>query len=558
MKDLAYKYALQNAVKYNGKANPGALIGKILQEKPELKDKLDEVKKIINEAVTKVNSMKLEEQQKELEKYPELLEKKEEKRDLKELKGAVKGKLVTRMPPEPSKYPHLGHALSFLINYVYAQKYHGKCYLRYEDANPEKVSQDYVDAMEYDLKKYLEIKPEKTLFVSDHMKEMYDYALKLINENHAYVCSCSQEVMRDLRHKGEDCWCRHRSKDENLKDWDLMLNKKVKEGEKTLRIKIDMTALNHVMRDPVIFRICLTKHYRHGNKYSVWPTYDFYNVIEDDMIGVNYILKSNEFGTMRTELQNHIRKIFNFPIPNEFQYGRININDKVSQGREIRELIKEGKVNGWDDPRLITLKALRRRGIIKETFYELVKEVGLSRTETNLDFEVVAAINRKLLDKTANRYFYLDDYSKVKIKNVKEKEIKLKLHPDTKKAERKFKINGEFYISKNDLENLKTGKVHRLMDCLNFTKKGKDFEFHSWEYEDFKNAENKGIIMHYLPVKEVVNVEVVMDNASVKKGIAESGVKKLKVDDIVQFERMFFARLDEKDKNKLVFYYSHK
>src|SRR3989344_2870463 len=379
------------------------------------------------------------------------------------------------------------------------------------------------------------------------MKEMYDYALKLINENHAYVCSCSQEVMRDLRHKGEDCWCRHRSKDENLKDWDLMLNKKVKEGEKTLRIKIDMTALNHVMRDPVIFTICLTKHYRHGNKYSVWPTYDFYNVIEDDMIGVNYILKSNEFGTMRTELQNHIRKIFNFPIPNEFQYGRININDKVSQGREIRELIKEGKVNGWDDPRLITLKALKRRGKVRETFYELAKEVGLTPTETNLDFSVVAAINRKILDKDCNRYFILFNAEKVRIENAPAVKVELALHPeDEKRGFRTFETDGYFYISNDDLKDLKVeGKVHRLMDCLNFTYKKGEFVFHSLDYESYKNSKNKGKIINYLPVGgNLVDCEIMMDDASVISAIGEVGIKKLKVDDKIQAERMGFLRLD--------------
>ena len=143
MKDIIYNYALQNAVKYNGKANPGALIGKILQEKPELKNNIEDLNKFIQEAVDKVNSMKLEDQLKELEKKaPKLLEKKEDKRELKELKGAVKGKLITRIPPEPSKYPHLGHALSFIINYVYAKKYNGKCFLRYEDANPDKVKKE--------------------------------------------------------------------------------------------------------------------------------------------------------------------------------------------------------------------------------------------------------------------------------------------------------------------------------------------------------------------------------------------------------------------------------
>ncbi len=562
MDKLIYKYALHNAFKYNGKANPGALIGKILGEKPELKSNLDSLRKEIQEVVNQVNSMSVEEQLKELKKIaPELLEeKKEEKRDLKELPGAIKGKLVTRIPPEPSKYTHLGHALSFLINYMYAKKYEGKCILRYEDANPEKVSKEYLDAMEYDIKEYLDIKPDKTVFISDEIQVYYDHALKLIENGNAYVCSCTQEVMRDLRHKGQDCWCRHRSKEDNLKDWNLMLKKKFKEGEKTLRLKIDMSSLNQVMRDPVIFRLDYHKHYRQGTKYCIWPMYDFYNSISDALLGINYVLRSNEFGTMRTELQNYIKNLFKYPIPLEFQYGRFNVNDKISQGREIRELIKEKKVNGWDDPRLITLQALRRRGILKETFYELVKEVGLSKTQTNLDFEVVASINRRFLDKDCNRYFFLSDYKKINIENVKPKTIKLDLHPEfPKKGSRTLKIDGNFYISKTDFKNLVPNRMHRLMDCLNFIKKGNKLEFHSWNYEDFKNAENKGIIIHYLPIsKDLVNVEITMDDASILKGLAEPGIKKLKVDSIIQFERFAFVRLDEIKNKTYKFWFTHK
>lgn len=562
MDRLLYKYALQNAVRYNGKADAGALIGKVLGEKPELKSDLDNLKKDIQKAVEQVNSMSLEQQIKELKKIaPELLEeKKEEKKDLKELLGAVKGKIVTRIPPEPSKYTHLGHALSFLINYMYAKKYNGKCILRYEDANPEKISKEYLDAMEYDIKKYLEIKPDKTIFVSDDMKKFYEHALKLIEYGNAYVCTCSQETMRDLRHKGQDCWCRHRSKEDNLKDWNLMLKKKFKEGERTLRLKIDMTAANHAMRDPVIFRIDFNKHFRQGNKYCAWPMYDFYNAVSDSLYGINYVLRSNEFGTMRTELQNYIRKLFNYGIPLEFQYGRFNINDKISQGREIRELIKEGKVKGWDDPRLITLSALRRRGIIKDTFYELVKEVGLSKTQTNLDFEVVAAINRRLLDKQCNRYFFISDYSKIKVEGVKEKYIKLDLHPDfPKRGSRKFKIKNYFYIAKHDYKNLVPNKVHRFMDCFNFIRKGDKFLFDSWNYEKFKNAENKGVIIHYLPVdNSLVPVEVLMDDAITIKGLAEAAVKKLKVNSAIQFERQFFARLDEIKGKTYRFWFTHK
>src|SRR3989338_10603468 len=168
MEDLLYKYALQNAVKYNGKANPGALIGKILAEKPELKSDIENLKKRIQEVVNKVNSMSLDTQLTIINKIaPELLEeKKEEKKDLKELPGAIKGNFVTRIPPEPSKYTHLGHALSFLINYTYAKKYDGKCILRFEDTNPEKSTQEFVDSTLYYLN-YLGIKPDKVIYVSD-------------------------------------------------------------------------------------------------------------------------------------------------------------------------------------------------------------------------------------------------------------------------------------------------------------------------------------------------------------------------------------------------------
>src|SRR3989344_7063955 len=557
MKDLIYKYVLQNAVRYNGKANPSAIIGKVIAEVPELKNDMKKLGKDIAEVIKKVNSMSVDEQIAELQLIaPELLEeKKEEKKDLKDLPGAINGKFVTRIPPEPSKYAHIGHALSFLINYVYAKKYSGKCILRYEDTNPEKVSSEFVNSMEFDIKEYLGITPDSTRFVSDDMPILIDYAKKLVSKNNAYVCFCNREDMQNLRHKGQECVCRNKVIEKNVDDWERMIDGGFKEGECILRLKGDMSSDNHVMRDPVLFRIDKKPHYRQNRKYTIWPMYDFYNPIEDELCGVTYILRSNEFGSMRTELHNYLRKLFAFKIPLEFQYGRFNVTDKISQGREIRELIEQKKVKGWDDPRLVTLKALRRRGIIKETFYELVKEVGLSKTQTNLDFEVISSINRRFLDKECDRYFFINDSVKIEIKNAPDKDVELPLHPEIKnRGLRKFSTSSKFFIEKSDFEKLVDNKLNRFMECLNFIKKGKDLIFDSENYENFKNSKSKGLIMHYLPVsKDLVKVEILMDDGEYIKGIAEPDVKNLNEGDIIQFERFGFVRLETIKTNVLRF-----
>ena len=547
---------------YNGKANAKAIIGKVIAENPKLKNNMNKLGKEISDIVKKVNVMPAETQLLELQKLaPELLEEKKEKEKvLKNLHGAVKGNIITRMPPEPSKYAHLGHALSFLINYVYAKKYEGKCVLRYEDTNSDKVTSEYVDAMEFDIKEYLEIKPDSTRFVSDDMAILIDYAKKLLNKENAYVCFCNREDMQNLRHKGQECVCRNKAIEKNIDDWERMIDGGFKEGECTLRLKADMSSDNHVMRDPVIFRINKTSHYRQGKKYSAWPLYDFYNPIEDELCGVTYILRSNEFGSMRNELHNYLRKLLGFKIPEVFEYGRFNVTDKISQGREVRDLIEQKKVKGWDDPRLITLKALRRRGIIKETYYELVKEVGLSKTQTNIDFEVIGAINRKLLDKRCNRYFFINNAVKVDIKNSPNKEVKLPLHPEIKdKGFRKIETGSKFYIEKSDYNKIIDGKLNRLMDCLNFIKKNDDFIFDSEDYINFKNSENKGLIMHYLPVsKTLIKSEILMDNGDYIKGFAEPSISTLVEGDIIQFERFGFVRLETIKSNILRFVFAHK
>ena len=294
LEKIILKYALENAVKFGGKANPKAVIGKVFSEMPELKKEAATLGKNIAEIIKKVNSMDLDEQKKEFKKFEsEFTVKKkkvERKKGLLDLKNVKIGEIVTRMPPEPSKYNHIGHAISFLINYLIAKKYKGKSILRFDDTNPEKSAQDFVDACLDDIIDYVKIKPDKIVYASDDMKKFYDYALKLIEVNKAYVCFCERNTMSDKRRKGLPCNCRSKTIKENRFEWNNMLEKKYKEGQCVLRLKGNMKSDNQVMRDPVMFRINYTPHYRQKKKYCVWPLYDFETTVEEELCGITHIL----------------------------------------------------------------------------------------------------------------------------------------------------------------------------------------------------------------------------------------------------------------------------
>jgi glutamyl-tRNA synthetase len=565
LKDKLYQYALENAIKFKGKANPGAVIGKILASNPEVKQDMKNVSIQINEIIKEVNSIPLEKQtQMLLEFNPEFhdqekakkQERKEQRKELPELKNAIPGKVLTRIAPEPSKYNHIGHAASFLLNYMYALKYDGKCILRFEDTNPEKGAQEYVSAMEQDVLEYLDIKTEKTVFVSDHMDKYYEFGEQLIEKENAYTCICKSETISKLRREMKACPCRDKTSNQTMSDWIKMKNGELEEGSITLRLKIDMEHKNAVMRDPVIFRLSYKPHYRQNDKYKIWPMYDFENAIEEGLLGVTHVLRSNEFDS-RIELQNHIRNLFNLPNPEIKQYARFNITGAITQGREIRALIESGDYIGWDDPRLVTLRALKRRGIVKEAFYELAKVIGMSKTSSNLDFSVIASINRSILDEKADRYFYIHDPVKIMIENAPELNIELDIHPHHRKGGRKFKTNNEFFVSKTDLDSIKEGELVRLMDCLNFRKKENKFIFDSIEVEKYK-LEGKKII-HWVPTNSAIEISILMPDCKETIGIAEENITNIQEDQVVQFERYAFCRLDSIDEcsNQYKFWYGH-
>ncbi|MBS1266632.1 MAG: Glutamate--tRNA ligase [Candidatus Woesearchaeota archaeon] len=551
MKDIILKYALQNAVKYEGTAQTGAVIGKVFSEQPELRKDAKSVGKKTSEIVNQVNKMSPEDQLEKLKEIaPELLEKKkEEEKGLPDLENAEMGKVVTRLPPEPSKYLHIGHVMSFMINYLMAKKYDGKCILKFEDTNPDKCTEEFTKTMQEDIK-HAGIKVDDVIFISDDLEYMYEQAEKLITEGNAYVCLCNRDNMRTFRHKGLECEHGKISVKENMQNWKKMLDREFKEGEAVLRLKGDMESDNHVMRDPVLFKIDYSTHWRQKNRYCVWPLYDFENSVEDCKYGVTHILRSSEFGTMRNELQNYIKDLLGFEKQTIIHYGRINITGSITKGREIRAKIKNKEVIGWDDPRLVTVRALKRRGIDPRTYKELVYEVGLSLTPTNIDWSVVSAINRKIIDKEVNRCFVVTYPKLIKIEGAPKQKIELDLHPDfPERGKRKFQTKDEFYVAGKD-SDFKEGKLYRLMDCLNFVKNDK-LVFDSLDYEKFREKGDK--IIHWLAKEQFVKIKIMMPNGKFIQAYAEPQIEDLKEGEVIQAQRFGFIK---KDKD-MEFWYTH-
>lgn len=544
IEDVIYKYALQNAIKFGGKADAGAVIGKVISEMPSAKGK--ELAAKVQEIITKVNSMSLKDQVEELNSVaPELLEKKEQKeRDIFAFLDIKPGtKVVTAFPPGPEKYPHIGHAKALLMNYELAKKHNGKFVLRFEDTNPRLVKKEFYEIMLENFA-WLGAKWDKLEYASDYMEKFYQLCEDLIKKNLAYACTCKKEEIRAKRFKGEECGCRLNDHVKNMELFKEM--PKMEEEACVIRLRLDMNHKNTTMRDPAIFRIIKHKHARLGTKYAAWPSYDFQNAVMDGIEGVTHRLRSKEF-EMRNELQRYIQRTLGFKETHIYEFARFELEGVETSGRLIREKIQNKELLGWDDPSLATLVALRRRGFQPEAIKEFVLSTGLSKAESTLTWDDLIVHNRRVLDKEAKRFFMVTKKRKVKIKYAPKMDIKIPLHPDAPKmGYREFKTGEEFYID----DDLKPRQIYRLMHLFNF----KDGEFLSTEH----NPELKAKIIHWLPADdELVNVDVLKPDKSTVEGLAEKGVKKLKTGEVCQFERMFFTRLDKKEKTKMKLWYTH-
>ena len=556
-----FKYALQNAVKYKGKANPGNVIPKVLGDDPSLKAKIKDIIPDINKIVKEVNSMSLEEQTKKLKEIaPELLEKKEPvKKELKELDNVPKDGVIMRFAPSPSGSMHIGHAATGCLSALYVQKYGGKYILRIEDTNASNI---YPPAYEMipEEGRWLFGKDIEVIIQSDRIKVYYDYAEKLFDLAKIYVCTCSQEDFKVYSTEKKDCPCRNLSIDENKERWKKMLSH-FKQGDAVVRFKTSMQDKNPAMRDFPLFRINEDEHPKQGKKYRVWPLMNMSVAVDDIEFGMTHIIRGKDHAD-NAKKQKFIFDALEKPFPETYFMGRIKFEGLEISCSKTKVRIENGEFSGWDDIRLPFLEALRRRGYQPEAFLRFAKEIGYSAVDKVMSgkeyFKTLSAFNKEAIEAKSKRFFMIKDPVKIDVVGFESKNVELDLHPDEKKGGRKIKVSSKFLIEMSDFDRIKPDEICRLMDCLNFKSSDNGFEFVSEEYEDFK--EKGKIIIHWLPDddKQLVDIGVLMPDNTTIQAKAEKGIEKIKQGDIIQFERFGFCRLDSIEKGVYQFWFGHK
>ncbi|MFH0752537.1 MAG: glutamate--tRNA ligase [archaeon] len=548
MKESILKYALQNAVKYGGKANPGTIIGKMLSLKPELKKKVPELAKEVNLTIKEVNKLSVERQLEKLKEIaPELLEEKKGKKGISipDLPNAKPGKVVMRLAPYPSGPLHIGNVKIAMLNDALVKKYKGKLLLIMDDTIGSEEKSATKDAYKLipDGLKWLGIKfDKKIIYKSDRLEIYYKYAEELIKKGQAYVCKCDSQTLRDNRASGKICECREAGMEKTLDEWKKM-HTTYKDGEAALRIKTSMDHPNPAFRDRVLFRISDRKHVRVGNKYRVWPLLEFSWAVDDVLLGITHVLRGKEL-MIESEMEKFIWNIFGWKQPELLHSGLLTLEGvKLSKSKAKKE-VESGEYTGWDDPRTWSIQALERRGLLPEAIRTFCLSFGMNQNEITVPIESLYAENRKLLDPEVNRYFFVENPKKIKIKESPIKKTEAPLHPTKQKGKRPFKVADEFYVT----DKISKGKVYRFMHLFNF----KDGKFVSEKYDPKLKAK----MMHWLPAVGNINVEILMPDGSVKTGLGESNIKNIKVGEVIQFERFGFCKLDKKG-TTYKFWYTH-
>ncbi|MFH1429494.1 MAG: glutamine--tRNA ligase/YqeY domain fusion protein [Candidatus Margulisiibacteriota bacterium] len=388
--------------------------------------------------------------------------------DLKNNKNA--GKVITRFPPEPNGYLHIGHAKSICINFGTAADYNGVCHLRYDDTNPSKEDIEYEESIARDVK-WLGFEWGKNIFyASDYYEKIYEYAIQLIKAGKAYVCGLNADQIREYRgtltQAGKDSPDRHRSVEENLELFEKMKNGEFEEGQYILRAKIDMSSPNINMRDPAIYRIRKLTHNRTGNKWCIYPMYDFAHCISDMIEGITHSICTLEFEDHRPLYDWFLDELKTPCHPQQIEFARLNINYTVMSKRKLLQLVEEGLVNGWDDPRMPTLAGMRRRGYTPAAIRNFCEGIGVAKANSTVDIALLYYYLRDDLNKTANRVMAVIDPVKVIIDNYPDgqvEELDAENNPeDTNGGTRKIPFSKVLYIEKEDFREDPPKKYFRL------------------------------------------------------------------------------------------------
>ena len=524
----------------------------------------------------------------------------------KDLAEGVYDTVHTRFPPEPNGYLHIGHAKSILLNYGLAQKYHGKFNMRFDDTNPTKEKTEFVESILADIKWLGADWEDRLYFASNYFDQMYEAAVKLIQKGKAFVCDLTAEEMREYRgtltEPGKESPYRNRSIEENLKLFEEMKAGKYADGEKVLRAKIDMASPNMNMRDPIIYRVAHISHHNTGDKWCIYPMYDFAHPIEDAIEGITHSICTLVFEDHRPLYDWVVRELEYPHPPRQIEFAKMYLTNVVTGQRYIKKLVEEGIVDGWDDPRLVSIAALRRRGFTPESIKMFVDLCGVSKSQSSVDYAMLEYCIREDLKLKKPRMMAVLDPIKLVIDNYPEGQVEYLDAANNLENEelgsRKIPFCRELYIERDDFMEEPPKKYFRLfpgnevrlmhayfVKCESFVKdeNGKIIEVHcTYDPETkagsgFTGRKVKGTI-HWVPAPCAIDAEVrlyenIIDEEKgvynedgslnlnpnsltvVEHAYLEPGFEGAKAFDSFQFVRNGFFCVDYKDSTpeKLVF-----
>ncbi|MEQ9217642.1 MAG: glutamine--tRNA ligase/YqeY domain fusion protein [Cyclobacteriaceae bacterium] len=515
-----------------------------------------------------------------------------------DLKSGKHKSIHTRFPPEPNGYLHIGHAKSIVLNFGLAEKYKGKCNLRFDDTNPEKEDTEYVDSIKRDIQWMGYDWEDREFYASDYFDTLYDYAIQLIKKGKAYVDDLSQEEFNAIKgtptEPGKESPFRGRSVEENLQLLEEMKAGKYKNGEKVLRAKIDLSSPNMHMRDPILYRIKHTPHHRTGDAWCIYPTYDFAHGQSDSIENITHSLCTLEFEVHRPLYEWLIQELEIFPSK-QTEFARLNLSYTVVSKRKLLELVQEKHVAGWDDPRMPTISGIRRRGFTPESIKNFIHKVGVARRDGITDVALLEHAVREDLNKKTNRFFGILNPLKVVITNWPEDKEEILTgvnNPEDESAgTREMKFGREIYIDRGDfLEDPPSPKKwYRLgpdrevrlkyayiIKCTGYDKNDQgevttlyaEYDPETRSGQDTSGKKVKGTL-GWVSAKYGIGAEIRLydrlfqtenlndidddfknhlnpDSLTInREAMLEEALKSAKVGDLVQFERVGYFRVDE-------------
>ncbi len=572
---LAFKYAVKNAALHDGNANAGAVIGKLKALFPN--EDIKQLSEFAQSAAKKTNALSITEIQKQFEIFEKEgyeLKPREKEAGLPKLDWAERGeeKVVTRFAPNPSGFMHLGHCRPAITSGEYARKYGGTFLLRFDDTDPKtKKPVPNADKAFLEDLKWLGYPPDKTEFASDHFEKYYDYMKKTVKLEKAYVCTCDNEEFKKLKAKKTACPHRELDTKTQLKEFDKMLSHEYKEGQAVLRIKTDLSHPDPSVRDWWAAKIVDNADYPEPKKRIVFPSYNFASAIDDHELGVTLILRGQEHAQNATK-QKFLYEYFGWRYPHLIHFGRLLVKDesmKLSKSA-INKMQKQEGFLGFDDPRLGTLRAFRKKGFEPKAIVEFILEMGVNPQDAVVSVSKLEDLNKKIIDPISERIVFLQNPVELTVKNSVAMTVSLPKHPDfAEKGVKKYEIpKGEklFWMDESQAKQLKVGQIVQLKQAYQIkikkitkSKANKKSQNNKIQIEaEFAGKKfEKGIsVVHWLLPAHTVNAEVVMPDAKTLIGVAEEELAKYRTGSHMQLERFGYCVVENATKKAVKLYFT--